>query len=347
MSAQLAVSRVLGAVLRACATVAICAGSIGLAIIAFPLADYRSADGDSVRDETVAVLSRTTRQTTPAAVELEWSASRQQKVGDASGKITDVLISAGVPLKCGEPVVGIDGAARLAMCGEVPPWRDVTANTKGPDADQLAELLVSRGLLSENDRSNGARRAAAWRQFSRYVGLPATGVFQPSDVVWIGKATTPSRVTVQVGDRVSSDSVLFEVIAQLQAATVDTSGAGPVPAGDWVFSIDGSPVEFPIVAGSLDSREFEAMARSSVTEAGADLPTRIQGIMRRATSVSYDAIPPSAVVTAPDGSTCVVLAKGGTTAITVVESVTGLVMVIADLSEGTAVLDRPPAGTTC
>lgn len=340
--------RVVGALVRVCATLAICAGSIGVAIVAFPLADYRLLDEDSLRDETVTVLSRTTRRTTPAVVELEWSPSRQAKVGDASGKITDVFMSAGVPLKCGDPVVAIDGAARLAMCGGVPPWRDVTASTTGPDADQLAELLVGLGLLSEVDRSNGARRAASWKQLSRIVGLPASAVFHPSDVVWIGDVTTPSRVTVQVGDRVSGDSGLFEVDAVLQAATVLPSSGDAVTAADWVFSIDGSSVEFPILArGSLDSRTFEAIARSTVTEPDAALPHRIQGIMRLASPVSYVAIPPSALVTAPDGSNCVVLAEGGTTAVTVVESLTGLVMVDANLAEGTAIRDLPPAGTTC
>lgn len=338
----------LDALVRVGATLAICAGSIGVAIVAFPLADYRSADEDLSRDETVSVLSRTTRHTTPAVVELEWSASRQTKVGDASGKITDVFISAGVPFKCGEPVVAIDGAARLAMCGPVPPWRDVTATTTGPDADQLAELLVGLDLLSEEDRANGARRAAAWKKLAPFVGLPASAVFHPSDVVWVGDVTTPSRVSVQVGNRVSGDSVLFEVDAALQAATVQASSGDVAAAVDWVFSLDGSAVEFPILAsGSLDSRTFEAIARSTVTDPDAALPTRIQGIMRLASPVSYAAIPPSALVTAPDGSNCVVLAEGGTTAVTVVESVTGLVMVDANLPEGTAIRDLPPAGTTC
>lgn len=340
--------RVLGAFMRVFATLAICAGSIGIAIVAFPLADYRSMDQGSLRNETVDVLSTATRRTTPAVAELDWSASRQVTAGDASGKITDVFMSAGRPLNCGEPVVAIDGAARLALCGPVPPWRDVTASTKGPDVDQLAELLVGLGLLSEEDRANGARRATAWKQLAAFVGLPASTVFHPSDLVWIRDVTTPSRITAQVGDRVSGDSTLFEVDAALQAATIQTSSSDAIKETDWVFSVDGSSVEFPILAdGSLDSRTFEAVARSTVTEPDAALPDRIQGIMRLAVPVSYAAIPPSALVTAPDGSNCVVLAEGGATAVTVVESVTGLVMVDADLLEGTSIRDLPPAGTTC
>lgn len=319
-----------------------------MAIVAFPLADYRSTDENLLRDETTTVLSRTTRLTTSAIVELKWSGSRETKVGDASGKITDVFVSADVPLECGAPVVAIDGAGRLAMCGPVPPWRDVTASTEGPDADQLADLLIDLNLLSEQDRSNGARRAASWKQLARFVGLPVPAVFHPSDVVWIGDVTTPSRVTAQVGDRVSGDSILFEVDAALQAATVHSLSGEALTATDWVFSIDGSAVELPILAdGSLDSRTFEALARSTVTEPDAAPPGRIQGIMRLAVPVSYAAIPPSALVTAPDGSNCVVLAEGGTTAVTVVESVSGLVMVAADLPEGTSIRDLPRAGTTC
>jgi len=336
------------AVLRVGLTLAVCAGSIGAAIVAFPLADYRSIDEDAVRDETVAVLSRSTRQTTAAAVELKWSESRQTTVGDAAGKVTDVSISASVPLECGAPVVAIDGAYRLAMCGPVPPWRDVTANTKGPDADQLAELLVGLGVLSDQDRSNGGRRAAAWKELARLVGLPAQSVFRPSDVIWIGHRTTPTLVRVQIGDEAENNTVLFDVDAVLETATVQASNGQVVTTDDRVFSVDGSTDEFPISAGgTIDSQTFETVARSTVTDPDAALPTRIQGIIRLSSPVSYAAIPPSALITAPDGSNCVLLAEGGTTAVTVIESVTGLTMVDADLVEGTVIRDYPPAGATC
>lgn len=283
-----------------------------------------------------------------AVVELEWSESREMKVGDAFGKITDIYISIDVQVECGASVVAIDGVVRLAMCGSVPPWRNVTANTKGPDADQLAELLVGLNLLSEEDRASGSRRMAAWKDLARFLGLSDPAVFHPSDVVWIGDPMSPTHVTVRVGDRVSGDSVLFEVDPELQTATVRSSSGETVTATDRVFSIDGSAVEFQILAsGSLDSPTFEAAARSTVTDPDAALPTRVQGITRLASAVSYAAIPPSALVTAPDGSNCVVLAEGGTTAVTVVESTTGLTLVDANLAEGTSIRDLPPAGTTC
>jgi hypothetical protein len=319
-----------------------------VAIIAFPLADYRPIQEFALSGESVAVLSRTTRQTTPAVVDLKWSAPREITVGDGAGRITEVYVTAGQQLTCGAPVVAIDGAARLAMCGAVPPWREVTSRTQGRDADQLADLLVGLGLLSEADRSNGARRAAAWRELARYVGLPASNVFQPSDVVWIGDATSPSEVSVQVGDRIAADDTLFVVDAVLQSAAVEAPiGDGPA-VSDWVFSVDGSTVEFPILAdGLLNHTEFEAVARSTITEPDGALPTRLQGFRRLASPTSRAAIPPSALVTAPDGSTCVLLAEGGTIPVTVVESVTGLVLIDANLAEGTAIRDLPAAGTAC
>ena len=69
--------------------------------------------------------------------------------------------------------------------------------------------------------------------------------------------------------------------------------------------------------------------------------------MRLAQPISFAGVPPSALVTAPDGSTCVVLASGGTAPVTVVDSATGMVMVDADLAEGTLIRNLPPAGTTC
>ena len=54
------VRRLTGVVLGVVATLTICAGSVALAIVAFPLADYRPADAATLRDETVAVVSRTT-----------------------------------------------------------------------------------------------------------------------------------------------------------------------------------------------------------------------------------------------------------------------------------------------
>lgn len=337
-------SVVLGVVL----TLTICAGSVALAIVAFPLADYRPADAATLRDETVAVVSRTTRRTAAASVELEWSAARQVKVGDAAGKVTAVFATAGEPLACGSPVAAVDGAVLWALCGNVPLWRDVTATTKGADADAVADLLIGLEQLSEADRSNGWRRAEAFKGLQRYLGQTATGVFRPSDAVFIGEEITPSRVLAKVGDRVSGDTGLLAIDAALLSATVVRATGATLATPGWVFTTDGSPVELPISAdGRLDAGALEQLVASTVENADTTLPTRVQGTVRLAEPISFAGVPPSALVTAPDGSTCAVLASGGTTPVTVVDSATGMVMVDADLVEGTLIRNLPPAGTTC
>lgn len=339
------IRRLAPVVLGVVVTLAICVGSVALAIVAFPLADYQPPDEVPRRDETAAVVARTTRRATTASVALEWTAAREVDVGDATGKVTAVFASAGTPVACGTPVIAVDGVAVLALCGDVPLWRDVTATTNGPDADVVADLLIGLGQLSEADRADGQRRAAAWEMLQGDLGQPATGVVHPSDVIWIGREFTPTRVLVNVGDRVSGDSGVLAVDASLRSATVSSS---TTDASARVFVADGTTDEFPVSeAGTLEADAFGELARSTLEFPDADLPLRIQGSVRLATPISLAGIPPSALVTAPDGSQCVVLASGDTTDVEIVDSATGIVMVEADLSEGTLIRNLPPAGTTC
>lgn len=340
--------RVVGVVLGVVLTVLLGAGSVALAIVAFPLADYRPPDDVPLRDEPVAVVTRSTRRTVTASVELEWSPTREIKAGDAAGKVTAVFATAGTPLACGAPVAAVDGAVLWALCGTVPLWRDVTAATKGADADAVSDLLTGLGQLPETDRSNGRRRAEALKRLQRFLGQPATGVLRPSDVLFIGAELTPSRVLVTIGDRISSDADLLVIDAALQTATVDGITDEALTASDWVFAADGSPAEFPISdARTVDVGAFEEVARSTIESPDAELPARIQGSVRLAEPISFVGVPPSALVTAPDGSNCVVLVAGGTTPVAVVDSATGMVMVDADLPEGTLIRNLPPASTTC
>ncbi len=342
------VRRLAGVALGVVLMLTICAGSVALAIVAFPLADYQTPDEPLLRDEMVAAVSRTTRRTAPASVELKWSAARRVEVGDAAGKVTAMFAAPGEPLACGAPVVAVDGSVVWALCGNVPLWRDVTATTKGADADAVADLLIGLGQLSAEDRSDGRRRTDAWKGLQRYLGQPVTGVFRPSDAIFIGEEITPSRVLVNVGDRVSNDSDLLEVDSVLQSATVLTATGNNPDLSGWVFTADGSANEFPVSRdGSLEAGDFEEVAAATRESTDAALPTRIQGSVRLVTPISLVGVPPSALVTAPDGSTCVELATGGTVPVKIVESATGMVMLEADLAEGTSVRNLPPAGTTC
>ena len=173
----------------------------------------------------------------------------------------------GAPLACGSPVAAVDGAVLWALCGNVPLWRDVTATTKGADADAVADLLIGLGQLSEADRSNGSRRADAVKGLQRYLGQPATGVFRPSDAVFIGEEITPSRVLVNVGDRVSGDTDLLAIDSALLSATVVPATGATLATPGWVFTTDGSPVEFPISAdGTLDAGAFEQLVSATPRE---------------------------------------------------------------------------------
>lgn len=333
---------------RVVTIVAVCAGSVAVAILAFPLADYRADDEAQLSEQDVAVLRKHTRRTAVAEAELTWTEATTTKVGDASGKVTAVFVAAGEPLACGAAVIAVDGGNRLAMCGDVPPWRNITAKTTGPDADQLAELLVSLDLLAASDRDRGSRRMAAWRKLARSNGLKNSAIFHPSDVIWIGKPTTPTQVTVRAGDNVTGDSTIFEVDTTLRAASIQTAAGEPITSTEHVFSVENHTTEFTIRAdGSIDTSTFEAAVRSKQTDTDTALPTQVRGTVRLAVPVSFAAVPPTAIISDTDGTTCVVLAAGGTAPVTIVEATTGLALVESDLAEGVMIRDFPQAGTSC
>lgn len=308
--------RAVTAALGMAATLALATGAVALAIVAFPLADYRPPGAARPRDELVAVVARTTRRSTAAVVALDWVPARHVVLGDAQGRVTAVYATADTPVRCGAAAIAVDGTAVRALCGDVPLRRDVDAATQGPDADAVADLLNA-----------------------------ATSVVRPSDVIWIGQEFTPTSVLVRVGDWVARDTAVFAVDASLRSATV---AGTTTDATARVFVADGTAVEFALsTAGTLDAGAFEEVVRALSEPSEADLPLRLQGSVRLAAPISLAGIPPSALVTAADGSTCVVLASGQTTDVKIVDSVIGIVMVDADLPEGTLIRNLPPAGTAC
>jgi hypothetical protein len=98
--------RVLGA--HACFRhIAVCVGSIGLAVVAFPLADTERPMNESYVTQCSS-SRRTTRRTTPAVVEVVLEAGHQTS---GAPPARSRMSSPRRALECGEPVVAIDGAA--------------------------------------------------------------------------------------------------------------------------------------------------------------------------------------------------------------------------------------------
>ena len=86
-------------------------------------------------------------------VQLEWAPPRSLYTGKStSGLLTDVLIRAGDTLRCGQPVLEVDGREVTAYCAKRPRWQQSSGGVWiGPEPVTLGEVLVeSGGLVQAN-----------------------------------------------------------------------------------------------------------------------------------------------------------------------------------------------------
>lgn len=168
--------------IRLLAWLTLVAGSVAVAVWAFPSVPYPNDDPDALAATVVPVVERSVDRVQPVSVELDWSADRSVSLA-RDGLVTGVAVSPGSRAGCGAVVATIEGRAVVLFCAEAPLWRPITGTTAGPDADATWDFLRALGLLGEEPTSR-AQRTDAIRGF-RYVFALGNGTtIEPSDLVW-------------------------------------------------------------------------------------------------------------------------------------------------------------------
>ena len=124
--------------------------------------------------------------------------------GTGTGTLTWIAL-VGSTVERGEPLFKIDERPVVAFYGSVPMYRTlrVTAGTemKGADVQQFQENLIALGYPGLIvDRTYTAAAAKAVRAWQADLGLEATGIVEPGEVVFIPEAVRIAEHKSRVGD---------------------------------------------------------------------------------------------------------------------------------------------------
>ncbi|MDT0214595.1 hypothetical protein Q9R29_11925 [Rothia sp. ARF10] len=287
-----------------------------------------------------------------------------------AGMLTALPPAQGRTVTSGDVVAAVDLHPVVAGQGSVPAFRPLQVGTVGPDVAQLRGFLCSEKVLTSCAASptfSPAVRSAV-KAWQKSLGVPQTGVVQPSDIMWL--AELPTRVrpasTAAVGNRVSADdrpvltaggaprlevrvtpdqAGLVPPGAPLTMGTVTgrVTGASPLtssgPEGDqteqaMVLDVAGPDGRAPLCAPSGPCATLLGSALSrSLTVDVAVVPSR-----------TGTGVPVRAVLTGADGATYVRLADGSQRPVDV-EATAGGLSIVTGLRVGERILvNEAPRG---
>lgn len=241
--------------------------------------------------------------------ELVWDTGAPLRAPAWSGLVTAVHVGAGEELRTGDPIVSIDGIARLGAAMQEPFYRPLAAGDRGDDVEALHNLLVGAGVLGEipAEASHfGSATVAAVRELERHIGIgQPTGVFDPSWVVWLPvDPFVVTEVAVEAGlPAPSLGGTVATGPPTLVGAVLHNADRGPLDLDadlEWTAELNGVHVGVDPISNQVVARDLTGLA--GVVLAGAET---ITGAVRRAEGLTVLAVPTTAVVTAPDGRLCV------------------------------------------
>jgi len=242
-------------------------------------------------------------------VSIEWGEPVEVAAPSWSGVVTDVYVAPGDKVASGGQVVQIDRIDRIAASTPVPFSRPLARRDEGPDVMMLQELLASWGLYEgEMDGDYGAGTVAAVKEWAAGLGvLKPSGGFDPAWLVWLPASEFEvGAIPAQVGfpAPAAGSAILIGPTPIIDVVINDPAAAISGFDGTWVLRIGND--EYTLVDGRLTAESLELLASTATSE-----DRELSASVRRATPETTLEIPPSAIVTNADGSTCVWLETGG------------------------------------
>jgi len=325
-------------------TIAAILAALAIAIVALPLARYPVSSGTGGSDsiQYVSAVATTTDLSAPAVATLTWSAKRVVSFTGLSGSIiTEVFARPGAALACGATVFEVDNGPIVAFCGHRPLWRTVTGGMTGYDVNEVVAYLRSGGWL-RNPHPSPTSFTIAIEAWQRANGMGVTGLFDATQIVWIGQPLIPAVVDVYVGEVVEQEMQVLTGAARILSAYVS-----PIPTGYsvvWLFNVAGLPMTTVVdrTGAIANLLRLSQMVSESQPPDGTP-PLTVQGQIRLKVPLAVVAIPASAVISG-DSATCVaVLFRRQVRVITVdvVDSQVGSVFVAGKIHGGDEVVANP------
>ncbi|QSB13658.1 hypothetical protein JQS43_19060 [Natronosporangium hydrolyticum] len=223
-------------------------------------------------------------------------------IAGGSGVVTAVHLAPGEEITAGDPVVSVDDRDWLAFTAEAPPWRDITAGMAGDDVARVQEFLDALGFPAGADAGRATDATAeGFRQLNQSLGRGSEDrVFHRDTVLWIGpEPLAVSEVSVQVGEAVSDGVTVLLGPDRPGTVLVEEPESAMDSGSEYVLAVGDVAVPYTVESGLIDDPEAAATIADALPggEGG--------GIVRLAEPVEVATMPVSAIVTDPDGRTCV------------------------------------------
>lgn len=263
-------------------------------------------------------------------------------ITQASGTVTTVNVEPGQEVAAGTVLFTVNLRPVVIAQGDVPGFRPLAVGTTGTDVAQLQQFLTALELYS--GATNGAfgnATAAAVRAWQRTLGVQATGVLEPGDLIFV--PTLPTRValdaekvvrgaTVTAGDAVVSGlpvSPEFSIPVTEQQASLLTTGTRveiTSPTGQaWEgFAGEQTSDENGLIQVTLTGRDGAVICAEACGEIPVTEPALLLSRIITVESVAGLTVPSAALVTDASGVVSVIDADGESRPVQVVTSARGM-----------------------
>lgn len=260
----------------------------------------------------------------------------------ATGTVTTVNVEPGQEVVAGTVLFTVNLRPVVVAQGVVPGFRPLAVGTKGPDVAQLQQFLTSLSLYAGAPEGDfGASTAAAVRAWQLDVGVQATGVVEPGDLIFV--PTLPTRValdtdkiargtTVTAGDAVVSGlpvSPVFSVPVTEQQAGLLATGTrveitGPTGQAWEGFAGEQTTDANGLIHVALIGRDDSVICAEACAEIPVTEPLLLRSRVITVESVAGLTVPSAALVTDAVGTVSVIDGDGEARRVQVVTSARGM-----------------------
>ena len=276
-------------------------------------------------------------------------------INRASGVVTRAVVEAGDEVSAGDVLYEVELRPVTIAEGKVPAFRKIGAGTEGADVKQLQQLLMQGGHFAGTvDGTAGKDTVAAIRAWQEELGVPATGVVGPGDVIYVPKLPTRVALNEEVVRTGATLNGGEDALAGLPPAPafempVTTAQAAMVPTGARVIITSPEGDTWAATAGAqspdegsgtvhitLDSLDEGPVCADQCTQVPVTGQSSLRSEIITVQAVSGLVVPSSALVTEAGGQTAVIDEGGSRLPVKVTASAKGM-SVITGVDAGTKV----------
>ncbi|MFD6056034.1 peptidoglycan-binding protein [Agromyces sp. NPDC060279] len=265
----------------------------------------------------------------------------------AAGTVTSVAVGPGDEVGDGAELYSVDLRPVVVATGAVPAFRPLTLASEGADVQQLQQLLAELGQYDGLvDGEFGPLTEAAVKRWQESLGVPADGVVQAGDLVFVpelpGRISLDDELVRPGAGLVGGEAVVSTLPAEPQfVIPVGRSQAASMPPGTAVAiqAPDGASWQ-AVVAEQLPSGEADDQLAlvlggadgASICGAGCGAlsargDTPLPSTVVTAETVRGLVVPVAALGSAADGTVAVVDERGRRHPVEVVAAARGMAVV--------------------